>query len=56
MQAQPLMTPEEIARYFGRDDAQLRQLVIWAGYDPMVLARAKYDSHELFKGDADALE
>lgn len=56
MQSQPLMTPEEIARYFGRDDAQLRQLVIWAGYDAMVLARAKYDSHELFRGDADAME
>ncbi|MEQ1653195.1 MAG: type IV secretory system conjugative DNA transfer family protein [Hyphomicrobium sp.] len=55
MQTQPLMTPEEIARFFGRDDACLRQLIIWSGYDSIVLARAKYDSHELFAGDADAL-
>jgi type IV secretion system protein VirD4 len=54
-QTQPLMTPEEIARFFGRDDDQLRQLVIWSGYDPIILARAKYDSHELFAGAFDAL-
>lgn len=55
VQTQPLMTPEEIARFFGRDDAQCRQLVIWAGYDPLILARAKYDSHDLFAGAFDAL-
>jgi type IV secretion system protein VirD4 len=55
MQTQPLMTGEEIARFFGRDDGLQRQLVIWAGYDPMILSRAKYDSHELFVGHFDAL-
>jgi len=53
MQNQPLMTPEEIARFFGRDDACLRQLIIWSGYDPIILARAKYDTHELFCEDAE---
>lgn len=52
-QTQPLMTGEEIARFFGRDDELQRQLVIWAGYDPIVLSRAKYDSHDLFTVDFD---
>ncbi len=55
VQTQPLMTPEEISRFFGRDDACLRQLVIWTGYDPIILSRAKYDSHELFAGAFDAV-
>jgi len=52
---QPLLTAEEIARLFGRDDAYLRQLVIWSGYDPIILSRAKYDTHALFAGDFDAV-
>jgi type IV secretion system protein VirD4 len=55
MQTQPLLTGEEIARFFGRDDAFLRQLVVWSGFDPIILSRAKYDSHELFAGDFDAI-
>lgn len=54
-QTQPLMTGEEIARFFGRDDDYQRQLILWAGYDAMILSRAKYDSHELFAGDFDAV-
>lgn len=45
----PLQTPEEIARYFGRDDKLLRQLILRPGYRPMVLQRAFYDTHELFR-------
>ena len=48
------MTIDEIARLFGRFDAQQRQLVILAGFDPVVLQRINYDSHELFEGRFDA--
>ncbi|HEY5792232.1 MAG TPA: type IV secretory system conjugative DNA transfer family protein [Chthoniobacterales bacterium] len=44
----PLLTPEEISRYFGRDDPFLRQLIIIAGYPPLILQRAYYDRHEIF--------
>ena len=44
----PLMTPDEIARYFGREDKLLRQLVLRPSYRPMILQRAFYDKHELF--------
>jgi type IV secretion system protein VirD4 len=47
-----LLTMDEAARYFGRDDPMLRQLVIWAGrWTPfLVLQRAYYDKHGLFVG------
>lgn len=54
IQTQPLMTVDEIARLFGRDDALQRQLIIWSGYDPIILQRIKYDSHALFAGAFDA--
>lgn len=46
-----LLTPDEVARWFGRDDPLLRQLVIWAGRkNPLlVMQRAYYDHHELFR-------
>ena len=44
----PLLTPEEIARLFGRDDRYLRQLILRPGYSPIVLQRAFYDKHSLF--------
>ena len=47
---QPLMTPEEISRFFARDDKLLRQLIIRPGYHPAILQRAFYDKHELFRG------
>lgn len=39
----PLMTPEEVSRFFGRDDKLLRQLVIRPSCEPIVLQRACYD-------------
>ena len=38
----PLLTPEEVSRQFGRDDRLKRELVIWAGYHPMILQRVEY--------------
>jgi len=37
-----LLSPEEIARYFARSDKNKRQLVLWAGYHPMILQRVEY--------------
>lgn len=37
-----LMTAEEIGRHFARNDRLKRQLVIWAGYNPMILQRVEY--------------
>ncbi len=54
VQTQPLMTVDEIARLFGRFDPLGRQLVIFSSFDPIVLQRINYDSHELFKGGFDA--
>ena len=48
------MTIDEIARLFGRFDPQARQLVIFPSFDPVVLQRVNYDSHELFRGKFDA--
>lgn len=49
----PLMTGEEIGRYFSRDDKKQRQLILRPGYRPMILQRAFYDKHELFQGKYD---
>jgi len=48
-----LMNPEDVRRYFARDDHYNRQLVIIPGKRPMVLQRANYDQHELFTGRFD---
>lgn len=45
-----LLTPEEVSRYFGRNDRYCRQLVIVPGERPFVLQRAYYDHHEAFAG------
>jgi type IV secretion system protein VirD4 len=37
-----LQTPDEISRLFARSDRLKRQLVIWAGFDPMILQRVEY--------------
>ena len=37
-----LLTPEEVSRMFARSDRLKRQLVIWAGYHPMILQRVEY--------------
>lgn len=48
--SQPLMTAEEIGRYFSRDDRLLRQLILRPGYHPAILQRVFYDKHEWFEG------
>ncbi|WP_430436058.1 type IV secretory system conjugative DNA transfer family protein [Oceanibaculum nanhaiense] len=50
VEVQELMTLEEVARYFGRDDRLARQLVIRAGDDPLILQRVNYDTHPFFEG------
>lgn len=45
VQTQSLLTLEEIGRFFGRDDPLQRQLILWAGYDPIILQRVKYDAN-----------
>ncbi|TQE99604.1 MAG: type IV secretory system conjugative DNA transfer family protein [Spiribacter salinus] len=37
-----LLAADEVARLFARSDPKKRQLVIWAGYHPMVLQRVEY--------------
>ena len=37
-----LCTPEEITRQFSRSDRLKRELVIWTGYNPMILQRVEY--------------
>ena len=41
-----LQTPDEISRLFARSDRLKRQLVIWAGFDPMILQRVEYFDKE----------
>jgi len=45
-----VLEPDEIALVFGRADPQLRQLIIRAGFAPMILQRAYYDKHTAFAG------
>lgn len=49
----PLLSPEEINRFFARDDSKLRQLILRPGYWPAVIQRAFYDQHEIFRGRFD---
>ena len=44
-----LITPEEAARFFGKDNPLKRQLVLIAGKNPMVIERIIYHNHDLFK-------
>ena len=37
-----LLAPDEITRLFARSDRLKRQLVIWAGFHPMILQRVEY--------------
>ena len=37
-----LLSADEISRQFARSDPYKRQLVIWAGYNPMILQRVEY--------------
>ena len=38
----PLLTPDEVARTFARDDHLKRQLILWAGLHPMIIQRIEY--------------
>lgn len=38
----PMLTPEEASRLFARSDRLKRQLVIWAGFHPLILQRVEY--------------
>ena len=49
-QSTNLLSPEEISRYFGRNDHLCRQLIIIPGERPYILQRAYYDVHEAFAG------
>ena len=44
-----LLEPHEIALYFGRYDELMRQLIVLAGKEPMILQRFNYDTHNAFK-------
>lgn len=48
-----LLTPEEIRRYFAREDHKGRKLVCMPGRKPAVIQRINYDQHELFAGRFD---
>jgi len=37
-----LLTPDEVSRQFARSDRLKRQLILWAGYNPMILQRVEY--------------
>jgi len=41
-----LLTPDEASRLFARSDPFKRQLVHWAGFDPMILQRVEYFDRE----------
>lgn len=45
----PLLSAAEIAEIFDRDDPQLRQLVFLPKIGPVILQRAFYDKHEVFR-------
>ena len=51
-----MLEPDEIALVFGRADPLLRQLIIRAGYAPMILQRAYYDKHPRSRDDGDAYQ
>ena len=44
-----LLEPDEVSMVFGRADPFLRQLIIRAGFAPMILQRAFYDKHQGFE-------
>lgn len=61
MEMHDLLTPDEVSRHFSRSDRLKRQLVIWAGYDPMILQRVEYFDKQgahagVFRGVAGSAE
>jgi type IV secretion system protein VirD4 len=49
----PLLAPEEVMRFFARDDKLLRQLILRPGYRPIIAQRVFLDRHQLFTGKFD---
>lgn len=49
MQPHPLLSAAEIAEIFDRDDPLLRQLVFLPRIGPVILQRAFYDQHDVFR-------
>lgn len=49
-----LLTPEEISRFFGREDRLQRQLIIRAGFNPMILQKVCYYRDPRFKKQFDS--
>jgi type IV secretion system protein VirD4 len=41
----PLLDPEELSRFFARNDPMCRQLILRPGYRPAIIQRAYYDKH-----------
>src|ERR1019366_10061126 len=39
MELHDLLTPDEVSRHFSRSDRLKRQIVVWAGDDPMIVER-----------------
>jgi type IV secretion system protein VirD4 len=56
LEVRDLLTPEEVCRFFGRDDNEQRALVLRPGMSPAVIQRIKYDKHKLFRGVCDETE
>jgi type IV secretion system protein VirD4 len=54
LEVRELLTSEEAARFFSRDDREQRALIIRAGRPTaMIVQRVKYDQHEMFAGKWD---
>ncbi len=53
LEVQDLLTADEAARYFRRNDEYARQLVIYADDEPLIIERVKYDKHPFFKNKFD---
>ncbi len=49
----PLLAPHEIERIFGRDDPQLRCLVLRPSHKPAITQRIYLDKHPMFAGRFD---
>lgn len=50
-----LLTPSEVSRQFARSDRLKRQLILWAGYNPIMVQRVEYfdeagPAHRFFAG------
>jgi type IV secretion system protein VirD4 len=50
VEVRDLLTADEAARLFAREDPQQRALLLCAGQPPAVIQRVKYDRHERFTG------